>query len=47
LNKVAVPLANKYPDQAWQVILGYDQQKFISTRAVKSIVESIRKIDHY
>ncbi|MBT6296462.1 MAG: iron-containing redox enzyme family protein, partial [Nitrospina sp.] len=46
LNKVAVPLANKYPDQAWQVILGYDQQKFISTRAVKSIVDSIRKIDH-
>ncbi len=47
LNKVAVPLAKKYPDQAWQVILGYDQQKFISTRAVKSIVRSIRKINNY
>jgi hypothetical protein len=47
LNKVAVPLAKKYPDQAWQVILGYDQQKFISSRAVKSIVGSIRKINNY
>ena len=47
LNKVAFPLASKYPDQAWQVVLGYDQQKFISTRAIKSIVESIRELDHY
>jgi len=45
LNKVAFPLASKYPDQAWQVVLGYDQQNFISTRAIKSIVESIRELD--
>jgi len=47
LNKVAFPLARKYPDQAWQVVLGYDQQKFISTRAIKSIVESISELDHH
>ena len=47
LNKVAFPLVSKYPDQACQVVLGYDQQKFISTRAIKSIVESIRELDHY
>ena len=47
LNKVAFPLASKYPDQAWQVVLGYDQQKFISTRAIESIVESIRELDHH
>lgn len=47
LNKVALPLASKYPDQAWQVVLGYDQQKFISTRAIKSIVKSIRKLENY
>ena len=46
LNKVAFPLASKYPDQAWQVVLGYDQQKLISARAVKSIVASIRKLEH-
>ncbi len=44
LHEVALPLASKYSDQAWQVILGYDQQKFISTRATKSIVKSIREI---
>ena len=47
LNKVAFPLARKYPDQAWQVVLGYDQQKFISTRAIESIVKSIRELDHH
>jgi hypothetical protein len=47
LNKVAFPLASKYPGQVWQVVLGYDQQKFISTRAIKSIVESIRELDHH
>ena len=45
LNKVAFPLSSKYPDQAWQIVLGYDQQKFISTRAIKSIVESIRELN--
>ena len=47
LNEVAFPLVNKYAGQAWQVVLGYDQQKFISTRAIKSIVESIRELDHH
>jgi hypothetical protein len=28
-------------------VLGYDQQKFIGTRAIKSIVESIRELDHH
>ena len=46
LDEVAFPLVNKYASQAWQVVLGYDQQKFISTRAIKSIVESIRELDH-
>jgi hypothetical protein len=47
LNKVAFPLESKYPEHAWQIVLGYDQQKFISTRAIKSIVESIRELDYY
>ena len=47
LNEVAFPLVRKYTGQAWQVVLGYDQQKFISTRAIKSIVESIRELDHH
>jgi len=47
LNKVAFPLKSNYPEHAWQIVLGYDQQKFISTRAIKSIVESIRELDFY
>jgi len=44
LHEVAFPLANKYIEQAWQVVLGYDQQRFISSRAIKSIVKSIREL---
>jgi hypothetical protein len=47
LNKVALPLVIKYPDQAWQVVLGYEQQKLMSNRAIKSIVKSIRKLENY
>jgi hypothetical protein len=45
LHEVAFPLANKFSDQAWQIVLGYDQQKFISTRAIKSIIKSIRELN--
>ena len=47
LTGVAFPLIRKYTDQAWQVVLGYDQQKFLSARTVKSIVKSIRELDHH
>ena len=47
LQDVALPLLKKYEDQAWQVLLGYDQQKFISMRAIKAIVQSIRKLENY
>ena len=45
LSEVAIPLANQYKNKAWQIVLGYDQQKFISIRATKSIVASIRKLE--
>ena len=43
LNDVALPLVQKYPEQGWDMVKGYDQQKFISSRATSAIVESIRQ----
>ena len=45
LNDVALPLIDMYKDNAWEILLGYDQQKFISSRAACSIVASIRKTE--
>ena len=45
LQDVTLPLLKQYEDQAWQILLGYNQQKFISLRAVKAIVESIRELE--
>ena len=42
LHDVALPLAAKYTDEAWELLLGYDQQKFISERSGVSIVRSVR-----
>ena len=33
LNEVALPLAQRYPDDAWELLLGYDQQRRLSVRA--------------
>ena len=43
LDDVALPLVEKYPKQGWDMVKGYDQQKFISSRSTAAIVESIRK----
>lgn len=42
LHDVALPLAAKYPGEAWEIMLGYDQQKFISDRAGASVARSVR-----
>ena len=47
LSEVALPLAKQYKNMAWQIVLGYDQQKFISARAIKSIVRSIKSLQDY
>lgn len=45
LDDVALPLVEKYPEQGWDMVKGYDQQKFISSRATSAIVESIRQFE--
>ena len=42
MDDVALPLADMYPDRAWELVLGYDQEKLIGDRAGAAIVRSIR-----
>jgi hypothetical protein len=43
LNDIALPLIEKYPENAWEIVMGYDQQKFLSARGAGSIGAYIRK----
>lgn len=45
LNDVALPLASMYPAYASELILGYDQQKFMSERAGKATAELVKQAD--
>jgi hypothetical protein len=45
LNDVASPLARMYPGNASELILGYDQQKFMSERAGKATAEAVKQAD--
>jgi Iron-containing redox enzyme len=42
LDEVALPLADKYPEDAWELVLGYDQEKLIGDRAAAAVVRSIQ-----
>jgi hypothetical protein len=41
LDDIAIPLVRKYSEQSWDMVKGYDQQKFISSRSTSAIVKSI------
>jgi hypothetical protein len=45
LNDVALPLAARYPQNAPEIVLGYDQQKFMSARAGKATAEAVKRLD--
>lgn len=45
LDDVALPLAEQYPADAWELVLGYDQEKFMSDRAGVAVVQSIRQVE--
>jgi hypothetical protein len=42
LQDVALPLAKLYPNNAWQLVLGYDQEKLIGDRAGLAIINAIK-----
>lgn len=45
LEDVALPLAEMYPGDAWELLLGYDQQKFLSDRAGAAVARAARAAD--
>ena len=45
LHDVALPLAAQYPAEAWEIVLGYDQQKFFSERSGAAIERSVRSAE--
>lgn len=45
LNEVALPLVERYEDSAWEIVWGYDQQRFLSTRASQAITKSVQKAE--
>ena len=45
LHDVALPLAARYPAEAWEIVLGYDQQKFFSERSGAAIERSVRSAE--
>ncbi|MGQ0763799.1 MAG: iron-containing redox enzyme family protein [Acidobacteriota bacterium] len=46
LNDIALPLAEMYPAQASEIVLGYDQQKFMSARAGNATAEAVKRADY-
>ena len=42
LDDVALPLAERYPNEAWELVLGYDQEKLMSDRASAAVVQLVR-----
>jgi hypothetical protein len=45
LEGVALPLAAHHRGDAWEIVLGYDQQKLIAERAVGAIARAARDAD--
>ncbi|MEH1829873.1 MAG: iron-containing redox enzyme family protein [Nostoc sp.] len=45
LDDVALSLAERYPNDAWELLLGYDQEKLMGDRAADAVVRSIREAE--
>ena len=45
LNDIALPLARQYPNHAWELLLGYDQQRRFSERAGGAVADAARDAD--
>jgi hypothetical protein len=46
LERVALPLAAMYPRNAAELVLGYDQQRFMSDRVGKAVAEAAKQADY-
>jgi hypothetical protein len=44
-DDVALPLVDKYPQDAWQILLGYEQQKLLNSRSAKAVIQAVKEAD--
>ncbi len=45
LDDVALPLVIQYPEDAWELVFGYDQQRLMSDRAGAAVAQAAREAD--
>ncbi len=45
LTDVAFPLVDQYPQESWELVLGYDQEKFMGDRAATAVMALIQDSD--
>lgn len=45
LDDVALPLVERYPADAWELVLGYDQQRLLSARAGIAVTQAAQDAD--
>ena len=45
LQEVALPLAEKYPEDAWELVLGYDQEKWMGDRAGAAMIRAVKQAE--
>ncbi|MEO8893380.1 MAG: iron-containing redox enzyme family protein [Coleofasciculaceae cyanobacterium] len=45
MDDVALPLIERYPNYAWQIVLGYDQEKLMGDRAGAAVVLSVKNFE--
>ncbi|MCA1993974.1 MAG: iron-containing redox enzyme family protein [Coleofasciculus sp. S288] len=45
LDDVALPLVEKYPEDAWELVLGYDQEKWMGDRASAAVIQAVKQAE--
>ncbi|CAL8470994.1 g10536 [Coccomyxa elongata] len=45
VDDVALPLVDMYPQDAWEVLLGYVQERMMGERAGAALIEDIKVVD--
>lgn len=45
LQDVALPLVDRYPEDAWELLLGYDQEKKLGDRAGDAVIRAVKQAE--
>lgn len=45
LQQAALPLIDMYPEKSWELVLGYDQEKFMGDRAGAAVIQAVKQAD--